>query len=74
MKLKKFFGLIIGFCVVTAPFSFGEVTASEKFPLAYISQADFHFDPVPEGKEVVHDFMVQNRGESPLMIETVQTG
>jgi hypothetical protein len=74
MKLKTFFALLIGFYMVTIPFSFGEETASNTFPLAYIPQANFHFEPVPEGKEVVHDFIIQNRGESPLVIEKVQTG
>ena len=74
MKLKHLFTLAIGLSMLTAPFSFGEEILSEKFPSAYISQTDFHFEPIPEGREVVHDFIIQNRGKSPLVIENVQAG
>ncbi len=43
-------------------------------PVAYFPSKIFEFEPVLGGKEVVHDFVVQNKGDAELKIEKVKTG
>ena len=42
-------------------------------PSAVLTSNSFEFDPVPEGSEVVHDFIITNRGTAPLNIHRVKT-
>jgi hypothetical protein len=42
---------------------------SDMFP-----ETSFRFDPVVEGSEVVHDFVVQNKSTEVLTINQVKTG
>lgn len=37
-------------------------------PKAYLPEYIFEFQPVPEGEEVVHDFIIYNHGDEPLNI------
>ncbi len=37
-------------------------------PNAYLPELIYEFQPVPEGTEVVHDFLLYNRGDEPLNI------
>lgn len=37
-------------------------------PKAYLPEYIFEFQPVPEGEEVVHAFIIYNRGDEPLNI------
>jgi hypothetical protein len=41
---------------------------------AVIPQSHYEFGPVVEGKEILHDFIIANKGEGPLHIEQVKTG
>jgi hypothetical protein len=43
-------------------------------PQAVVLQPQYQFESVPEGREVVHEFRIQNKGTAPLLIEKVQTG
>lgn len=43
-------------------------TDSHTGPKAYLPENVFEFPPVPEGVEVVHDFVLYNRGDEPLNI------
>jgi hypothetical protein len=43
-------------------------------PVAAAPQPHYDFAPVPEGTEVVHDFVLQNKGKDLLVIEQVKTG
>ena len=43
-------------------------------PKAYLPESVFEFKPVPEGVEVVHEFVVHNRGDEPLAILKVKSG
>ncbi|MEJ2101244.1 MAG: hypothetical protein P8X68_14890 [Desulfobacterales bacterium] len=61
---------LIGF----KPFYSGaEVGGDLKLPLAYLPSAHFEFEPVVEGKEVIHDFVIQNKGEALLQVRSVKT-
>jgi len=42
-------------------------------PLAYLPSARFEFEPVVEGKEVTHEFVVQNKGAALLEVQNVKT-
>ncbi len=43
-------------------------------PVAHFPQEIFEFEPVLGGSEVMHDFVVQNKGSAELKIEKVKTG
>jgi len=44
-----------------------------KLPSAYMPSVNFIFDPVVEGEEVVHDFVIQNKGLAVLQVQNVKT-
>jgi len=44
-----------------------------KLPSAYMPSVNFVFEPVVEGEEVVHDFVIQNKGGALLQIQSVKT-
>jgi hypothetical protein len=46
---------------------------SLKQPLAHFPAVRYEFAPVMEGREVIHDFVVQNKGSAPLEIQKVKT-
>ena len=41
-------------------------------PSLYIANSNFTFSPVIEGTEIIHDFTVTNKGNSPLFIKKVK--
>lgn len=43
-------------------------------PSVLIPNSRYTFSPVLDGKEVTHDFIIQNKGDAPLAIEKVRTG
>lgn len=43
-------------------------------PLAFVPKAEYEFSPVVEGVEVTYDFIIQNKGTAPLIIDNVKTG
>jgi hypothetical protein len=42
--------------------------------VAVVPQLKYEFEPVVDGKQVSHDFLVQNTGNMPLAIHQVKTG
>ncbi|MEJ2730186.1 MAG: OmpA family protein [Deltaproteobacteria bacterium] len=46
---------------------------SLKLPLAHLPALRYEFAPVMEGREVIHDFVVQNKGSATLEIQKVRT-
>ncbi len=40
----------------------------------FFPQKAFEFAPVIDGVKVLHDFVVQNKGSGPLVINDVRTG
>ena len=78
--------LIVLILTITAAFTFagpsaksdntpstGEIKASlEKAPQAVFPQMRFEFDPVFEGTEIKHDFVVENKGQAPLVIKNIR--
>jgi len=45
----------------------------EKHPAIFVPQGTYEFETVPAGKTVLHDFIVQNTGDAPLIIEEVES-
>lgn len=48
--------------------------AAEGAPSAVVHEARYAFEPVMEGKSVVHDFVVENQGTASLEILNIKTG
>lgn len=46
---------------------------SLKQPVAFLPATRYEFDPVVEGRQVSHDFIVQNKGSALLEIKRVNT-
>ena len=49
-------------------------TDSEKAPAAFLPVTQWEFESVVDGTAVVHDFVIQNKGDAPLNISKVKTG
>lgn len=45
----------------------------EALPKALFPESSWNFDPVLEGTDVIHDFIVKNQGLAPLEILGVKT-
>lgn len=50
------------------------VQADEGTPVAVVENAEFDFGAVYEGLDVVHDFIIQNKGDADLEITDVKAG
>lgn len=43
-------------------------------PSVFFPQTQHEFSPVLDGTQVVHDFVIQNKGAATLEVERVKTG
>jgi hypothetical protein len=50
-----------------------EKTEEENKPEAYFPEQTFIFDRTLEGSQVIHDFIIKNKGNGPLSVERVKT-
>jgi hypothetical protein len=50
------------------------VAAAAGRPIAAVASDTYRFEPVIEGTELVHEFMIANTGTAPLEILKVETG
>ena len=73
MSYKGFLALAvtIGLTLFVAV-GFGAQDEAE--PAAFFPQTLYEFSPVLDGTEVVHEFVVQNKGTATLNIDRVKTG
>ena len=73
MKLKI---LVVSNLILTwtlfAAVSFGN--QEELLPSAFFPETTYEFSPVLDGTEVVHDFVIQNKGNATLKVNQVKTG
>jgi hypothetical protein len=89
MKTKAVFALTVVCGILFSAMSYAEdktvqptpaasVTApsgdSEKVPVAVIPEEKYEFKTVAEGVEIVHDFVIQNKGTADLEILAVKPG
>ena len=65
------FTVTIGIMLFT---SFGFSARADSEPSAFFPQTLYEFSAVLDGAEVVHEFVIQNKGAAPLKIEKVSTG
>ena len=59
----------------TAPAKAASATksaVSQKAPKAIFPSTRYEFQPVMEGVEIKHDFIIENHGEAPLVISKVR--
>jgi hypothetical protein len=71
---RKIIGLAGILLLIAAAVCFGAQTAAAEAPDAVAVEPVFEFKPVLDGDEVVHDFVIQNKGSADLEIQRVQTG
>ncbi len=46
--------------------------ADQHGPQAVFAQTQYKFEPLLEGEDVKHDFVVENKGDAPLVIKDVR--
>ncbi len=63
--------IMIGCLIPVVSLASGE---PEGAPVAVLPQTVYEFPPVLEGQEVIHDFVIQNKGTAVLKVERVKTG
>ena len=73
MKLKTL-GLAGILLLIAAAVCFGAENAATEAPDAVAVEPVFEFKPVLDGDEVVHDYVIQNKGSAELEVQRVQTG
>jgi hypothetical protein len=66
--------LSVSLFLVCACLLFAYPCNSEAAPIARLPQDTFSFEAVAEGTRVAHDFILQNKGDSLLIIEKIRTG
>lgn len=75
MKRKLFYIFFVVFCMIS--FNSGAFGASKQTspsPSVHVPESRYKFPTVLDGTEVTHDFIIQNKGDAPLVIEKVRTG
>ncbi len=78
--MKKFLLHILTFAIVLGLYSNllasnAPATAKKEVgPSAFVVEGTHKFDPVPEGSKIEHEFVIQNKGDAPLVIESVKPG
>ncbi|MFZ2921948.1 MAG: DUF1573 domain-containing protein [Desulfosalsimonadaceae bacterium] len=65
----------------TAPISPGQpaggipaITATTGWPAAFVPEPVYDFGTIVDGKKFIHEFSIENQGESPLRISNIMTG
>ena len=58
--------------VFSAGSGFG--TENDQGPKVFFPQTHYEFSAVLEDTTVVHEFVIQNKGDAPLTVERVKTG
>ena len=75
MRVKIYvLSFVLGWILLSFSSSFGIESASGTGPSAFFREDRYAFEPVLEGSEVKHDFIVENRGSADLVIDKVQSG
>lgn len=75
MKRKLLSIFFVAVCILC--FTSGAFGASKQTPLApsvFVPESRYTFPTIIDGTEVTHDFIIQNKGDAPLVIERVKTG
>jgi len=72
---KKFFFVLVQVVIVISAMGFLTVVhADESAPLAFVEGVLYDFGTVLEGNDVLHDFVIKNKGDADLEIVKVKSG
>jgi len=71
MTLKKAMILTIFTALILAA---GPAASKVSGPSAFLPETVYTFEPVLEGSVVVHEFVLQNKGDEILFIERLKSG
>jgi hypothetical protein len=74
MKLAAYIKLFLVTCLVALPIASGAVDKEGEDIQYSIPEKNFIFQPVVDGTEVVHDFVILNKGTEALSIFNVKAG
>lgn len=75
MRFKTFFALVFAFCILFSATVFsGDENVIQKSPCAFLPADSYEFAPVVDGAVIMHDFVIQNKGDAPLRILKIKTG
>jgi hypothetical protein len=74
MKLIGYVKLFLIICLVALPLTSGAEDRAEETLSYAVPETQFTFQPVVEGAEVVHDFVILNKGTDVLSVLNVKTG
>jgi hypothetical protein len=55
-------------------FPVGVGSETDGGPSVFFPESHYEFSPVLEDTTVVHEFVIQNKGNAPLNVERVKTG
>jgi len=71
--MKKSLRLMV-LLILSAPLLCLAADARAAGPQAFLAESVHEFAPVVEGAKVEHDFIIQNRGDAPLVILDLKSG
>ena len=71
MKFRIFVIFAIAFFLVGN--AIGTENSPSDFPSASVPQPLYEFEPVVDGTQVIHDYIIQNKGTATLEIQKVKT-
>jgi hypothetical protein len=74
MKFITYAKWLLLICLVALPLSSGAGVAQDETLSYALPETQFTFQPVVEGTEVVHDFVILNKGTDVLSVLNVKTG
>lgn len=74
MKLAAYIKLFLVACLVALPMISGAADKEGEDIQYSIPEKNFTFQPVVDGTEVVHDFVILNKGTEALSIFNVKAG
>lgn len=71
--------LILYLCVVSPSFSLDTADQSKdsgavKLPSLFLPSPNYEFDSAVDGSDVLHDFVIMNKGTDILNVKNVKTG
>jgi hypothetical protein len=76
MKLKRSLLIVIAGCMLffaAGANSFGAGQKDPESPSVYFPERHYTFKQVVDGTEIMHDFILQNKGNATLKINKVTT-
>jgi len=73
MKLKTIITAIFIFLLCQTGYAENKIE-STAFPVANVVEGTYKFETMIEGKEIIHEFVIQNTGKAQLDIAKVKPG